>query len=1175
MGQVFAAVHESDGQEVALKLLLKEAAEDRQIARRFEQEYNVLARLEHRNIVKVFAWGRPAEGVAYLAMERLDGLSLREWLLRQSRPADVKTALAIGRQIADAMSAVHERRIVHRDLKPDNIMVLNPDTAASTEPIIKVLDFGIAKVPATPTGGVDTQVLTAAGTVLGTLPYMAPEQCLTVEAVDAAVDVYALGVMLFELIAGRLPFASTDATELIAMHFGEERPFLGDLVPEAPPDVSVLIASMFAKQAKERPSMRRCFTRLTELEKELEKSHRSDCPLPGLQPFSEADAELFFGRRGDIVALVNVLKLPRADHARWVLLEGPSGAGKSSLVQAGILPRLRDDRGPDGPRWLIGCFRPSDDPLRALAQALVDALAGNGLEQTLEEVYCALNDNPDALRSLVACAPRGRTVLLVIEQMEELFTLGTGKEASFAARLHAALTDPESSLLLLTTLRTDFFHCLDQVPKLAGLLNRAAFRHYLSPIDEEGLKQVVQGMAQRVGLSLDESLIGRMVRDAAGTGCPLPLLGHTLRALWSPQDGAPSGLRERYEQMDGVGGALSKQADAFLTRQGDEGCERAKWIILSLVQVNRGAPATRRSRSWAEALSAGGADSLAEEVLRRLSGVRLEASPAADSELRLVVLSGRPSQDSSGQRVDLVHETLLREVPIIARWLDRERLRLEQYTDLESAAAIWEQTGCDPADLPTGASLVHFRGSVEDKRRLELLGRMVSEQARRFLEAAEEAERQRRLREQETERAERRQRAIERSMTLALFILAVAAFGLALYAFQQRELAVQQSQIAIQQKEIADKQREIAVQQRNVAEGNLHSFISTINKVVSDIDWELARRAGNGELRDKQLKGIEGALDSLPPSEREKAEVQAMFIKAKHRVGDFALSDGTLKDAENKYVTAREVLQSAGKRESFDGAMNHSKLGKVELARARFNQAETQFNEALRLLKEIGGDDLGSSRTLATSYFERGELDRARGRFENAIPYYNRAIDHFRDIDRNNKDDEDGGKDGYNLSLLAEALGACAGAARQAGEVPLANSLLREAIDIEKPLAEGELSNAYHRAILARIYIELAELRYQEKNLAEAIEHFNDALEYGRGLVKGDPTRKPYALILGDALYGIERLAGDRRDAIGAVKARNERHELADGFLRLDPDDGRFQRLQDLRSPAPAKKISR
>src|SRR5262245_57463551 len=164
MGQVFAAVHKSSGLEVALKLLLKETSEDPQIARRFIQEYRILATLEQPNIVKVFDGDKLEDGTAYLAMERLEGITLGEWLRQRGRRVDVKTALSIGEQIASAIGKAHENGIVHRDLKPDNIFLLNADASASAAPTLKVLDFGIAKMPATPTRGIDTQVLTLGGT---------------------------------------------------------------------------------------------------------------------------------------------------------------------------------------------------------------------------------------------------------------------------------------------------------------------------------------------------------------------------------------------------------------------------------------------------------------------------------------------------------------------------------------------------------------------------------------------------------------------------------------------------------------------------------------------------------------------------------------------------------------------------------------------------------------------------------------------------------------------------------------------------------------------------------------------------------------------------------------------------------------------------------------------------
>lgn len=572
MGQVFAAVHTSSERQVALKVLLKEIAEDRQLAGRFVQEYKVLATLEHPNIVKVFDGDKLEDGTTYLAMERLEGITLGEWLRQQHGcHVDMKTALSIGEQIASAMAKAHENGIVHRDLKPDNIFLLNADVSAPAAPTVKVLDFGIAKVPTTPTGGVDTQVLTLGGTFLGTLAYMSPEQCMHADKVDVAADVYAFGVLLFQLLALRLPFVSDEPAELVGKHCLEQPPYLGDLVPDIPPDVCALIDAMLAKDPKERPSMQHCHAMF----EAFRQSNQGECPLPGLQPFVERDAALFFGRLEVVSDLIGRLELARIGDQRWVLLEGPSGSGKSSLVQAGIRPRLAA-RSREGARWLVASCRPSDAPLLSLAKAMVDALSAHGVEQTAEEIAVALTSDPDALRSLAARTPRGYVLLLIIEQMEELFTLGANDTVTFDTQLHAALVDSHCPLRLLTTLRDDFTPRLKQIPKLAGLLNKAAHRHHLLPMDQEALKKVVQGMAQRAGLKLSESLAGRMVREAARTDRPLPLLGHTLRALWSMKKSELESLEDHYNRIGGVGGALAKQVTFFLKR----------WAMRSLSERN-------------------------------------------------------------------------------------------------------------------------------------------------------------------------------------------------------------------------------------------------------------------------------------------------------------------------------------------------------------------------------------------------------------------------------------------------------------------------------------------------------------------------------------------------------------------------------------------------------------
>jgi tetratricopeptide (TPR) repeat protein len=168
MGQVFAAVHERMDQTVALKRLSPAAAEDPQLVARFIQEARALARLQHPGVVRVLGCDRLEDGTVYLAMEFLEGLSLRAWM--QGRPGAVAlgAALPIARQIADAMIAVHAACIVHRDLKPENVFLCPAEDRAPGHRV-KIIDFGIAKVPPRADGaGVDTQVQTSAPVLLGT-----------------------------------------------------------------------------------------------------------------------------------------------------------------------------------------------------------------------------------------------------------------------------------------------------------------------------------------------------------------------------------------------------------------------------------------------------------------------------------------------------------------------------------------------------------------------------------------------------------------------------------------------------------------------------------------------------------------------------------------------------------------------------------------------------------------------------------------------------------------------------------------------------------------------------------------------------------------------------------------------------------------------------------------------
>lgn len=286
MGVVYRAVHPLIGRKVAVKVMRTDLMFDADQNARFLREAQALSALKHKGIIDVITFGTLPDGRQFMVTEFLDGEPLDALLRREGRLSP-EQALGFADDILAALGAAHGLGVVHRDLKPANVFV---SVQSNGEKHLKILDFGLAKQQAVTFDGKDAELSGARSSMMiGTPEYLAPEQAVGLQS-SPQTDLYCLGVMLFEMLAGQLPFKGTSVIELMRMHVMEKPPRLGAVVPVSP-RIDALVTQLLLKKPSERPASAEATRELVRLAKLEQMSGPRmaavDVPLTGAPKVKE------------------------------------------------------------------------------------------------------------------------------------------------------------------------------------------------------------------------------------------------------------------------------------------------------------------------------------------------------------------------------------------------------------------------------------------------------------------------------------------------------------------------------------------------------------------------------------------------------------------------------------------------------------------------------------------------------------------------------------------------------------------------------------------------------------------------------------------------------------------------------------------------------------------------
>jgi hypothetical protein len=527
MGSVYRARDTILDRDVALKLIARTGSE---LARqRFLTEARAVARIRHPNVVVVHRVGVTGEQ-PYIVYDLIHGKTFADL----ARPVPWPKALELAVGVTRGLAAVHACGVLHRDLKPANLMLDEHED-------VVLVDFGLAKLGDDPdparaagdaaaAGGV---AVTQAGVALGTPRYMAPEAWQGAAATPQT-DLYSLGVVLHELLAGRVPFAETAAAGIARRVVQEDPAPLADVAPWVPAPLAALVDRCIQRDPARRPASASVLG--AELE-DLQRSRAFDAlerdrgarvpagnPYPGARPFEWDHQGVLFGRRDELRALVD-----RVREQPMVVIAGDAGAGKSSLCRAGLLPLLFRGALGGARRWVPVAVVPGARPVAALVAAMaahVDASPAELAELVARE--------PERVAALLRAGHAGSCSahVLFVDPLDDLVAGADPEEAQQVARVIGALAGTASDRArVIATVRQDRLLDVSRLPGLDAAI-APALQLVLPPTREAALREIVVEPARLTGRRIPDDTAHALIAAAATGELALRDLAVRLAELW-------------------------------------------------------------------------------------------------------------------------------------------------------------------------------------------------------------------------------------------------------------------------------------------------------------------------------------------------------------------------------------------------------------------------------------------------------------------------------------------------------------------------------------------------------------------------------------------------------------------------------------------------------------------